>query len=313
MQHLPHAFHALTAATTLLIELLLVWAAFLPRRFRLVLFAVVTSLQIGIIVTANYAFLNYLVLLLGVLLVDDVAVRRSLVRLTLCVGAGSRSSLEAVEPHNELLRRLKHRARRLLQRFNRSLAAAGSEANTIALESIQPAFYANPRRPAIFRLRAFLPKTRMGFLAIVFYATLLQFPLVSAQDLPAVLKWPAVFLEPFRFANGYGLFAVMTRQRFEIEFQGTLDGETYIPYPFRYKPQNPKQPPGIYAPYQPRFEWNLWFASLSNLNRNRWVLRAAAGLLRAEPDVLNLRMLNPILRKAKYSWRGQTSGGQASA
>src|ERR1019366_5515928 len=31
---------------------------------------------------------------------------------------------------------------------------------------------------------------------------------------------------------------------------------------FRYKPQDPSTRPGIYAPYQPRFDWNLWFASL---------------------------------------------------
>src|SRR5215813_8526118 len=43
----------------------------LPRRFRITCFCIVTSLQIGIILTANYAFLNYLVLSLGFLLLDD--------------------------------------------------------------------------------------------------------------------------------------------------------------------------------------------------------------------------------------------------
>lgn len=56
----------------------------------------------------------------------------------------------------------------------------------------------------------------------------LQFPTLGSQGLPSVLTWPARVLEPFRFANSYGLFAVMTRQRCEIEFQGTLDGETYV-------------------------------------------------------------------------------------
>ena len=61
----------------------------------------------------------------------------------------------------------------------------------------------------------------------------------------------------------YGLFAVMTANRYEIEFQGSRDGTTWIPYPFRYKPQDVRERPGIYAPYQPRFEWNLWFSSLA--------------------------------------------------
>ncbi len=35
---------------------------------------------------------------------------------------------------------------------------------------------------------------------------------------------PIEALEPFRIANQYGLFAVMTRGRYEIEFQGSNDG-----------------------------------------------------------------------------------------
>src|SRR5690242_9112481 len=71
VQHLPHWYHAGTVILTLLVELVLVWALFLPRRFRIACFVVVTALQVGIIATANYAFLNYLVLALGVLLLDD--------------------------------------------------------------------------------------------------------------------------------------------------------------------------------------------------------------------------------------------------
>ena len=63
--------HATTVAVTLIVELALVWLVFLGRRARLVCFVVVTTLQVGIIATANYAFLNYLVLSLGFLLLDD--------------------------------------------------------------------------------------------------------------------------------------------------------------------------------------------------------------------------------------------------
>src|SRR5260370_3723808 len=79
-------------------------------------------------------------------------------------------------------------------------------------------------------------------------------------------RWttPVVALEPFRIANRYGLFAMMTRGRYEIEFQGSDDGQTWLGYPFRFKPQDPSKPPGNYAPYQPRIDWNLLFASLSS-------------------------------------------------
>jgi hypothetical protein len=278
VQHLPHAFHAFTTLATLVIELLLVWAVFLPRRYRLLLFALVTPLQIGIIATANYAFLNYLVLLLGVLLVDDVAIKRGLAHLSRFTRPRSYAPTGTAEPLNRLLVRLKLATLRLVRRTSHALAQARIESKVAA-------------RP---RLNELLCRIQVVFLALVFYATLLRFPLMMSAELPMALRWPAEVLEPFRFANSYGLFAVMTRERYEIEFQGTLDGETYVPYPFRYKPQNPKTAPGIYAPYQPRFEWNLWFASLSNANRNPWVLRAAAGLLRAEPAVLELFAFDPF-------------------
>src|SRR5438876_294110 len=78
VQHLPHWFHASSAYATLALELGLVWMLFLPRRWRIVCFFIVTPWQIGVILTANYTFLNYLVLALGVLLLDDCFVLRLL-------------------------------------------------------------------------------------------------------------------------------------------------------------------------------------------------------------------------------------------
>ena len=71
VQHLPHWFHASSVFATLVLELALVWMLFLPRRWRIVCFFIVTPWELGIILTANYTFLNYLVLTLGFLLLDD--------------------------------------------------------------------------------------------------------------------------------------------------------------------------------------------------------------------------------------------------
>ena len=71
-------------------------------------------------------------------------------------------------------------------------------------------------------------------------------------------------LEPFRIANEFGLFAVMTRDRYEIEFQGSRDGRPGRPIRSATSRKTFMPPPRIYAPYQPRFDWNLWFASLGN-------------------------------------------------
>src|ERR1700726_957393 len=71
VQQLPHWFHASAVVYTLATELVFVWMLFLPRRFRILCFCIVTPFEISIILTANYTFLNYLVFLLGFLLFDD--------------------------------------------------------------------------------------------------------------------------------------------------------------------------------------------------------------------------------------------------
>jgi len=126
----------------------------------------------------------------------------------------------------------------------------------------------------------------------IFYATLAQMVwMVRPWPLPTT---PVSALEPFRIANRYGLFGIMTRGRYEIEFQGSDDAQTWLVYPFRFKPQDPAKPPGIYAPYQPRFDWNLWFASLSSWRQEPIVVRTEQSLLRGDADVLLLFAGNPF-------------------
>lgn len=86
----------------------------------------------------------------------------------------------------------------------------------------------------------------------------------------------------------------MTWKRYEIEFQGSDDDKQWTAYPFRNKPQDPAEAPLIYAPYQPRFDWNLWFASLGEWRDNPWVLHAEQLLLSDDKDVLSLFAANPF-------------------
>ena len=231
VQHFPHGYHAFTVVFTLAVELLIVWAVFLPRRFRIACCAVVTALQAGIIATANYAFLNYLVLVLGVLLLDD----------------------------------------RLLARLRLTL----------------------PAEAAIRPVRAWWRRTEAVALGVALYVTVAAFvgPFVGGLG---ALDAPVRLLAPFRIANRYGLFAVMTPARYEIEFQGSRDGRTWVAYPFRFKPQELSAAPEIYAPYQPRFEWNLWFASLGPWEDSRWVVLAQQRLIEGSPSVLQLFRHDPF-------------------
>jgi lipase maturation factor 1 len=67
-----------------------------------------------------------------------------------------------------------------------------------------------------------------------------------------------------------------------------------VAYPFRYKPQDVHKAPGIYAPYQPRFDWNLWFASLGSWREYSIVPRTEMRLLSNGADVLDLFANNPF-------------------
>jgi len=254
-QHLPHGFQASIALTTLIIELGLVWLMFAPRRLRLILFFVVTPFQIGIILTANLAFLNHLVLSLGILLLDD--------RFLLAAARSIRRRLRLWTP----------------------------EAQSARVEPV----LADNRGPGILQAAWHRASTAVvgAILIWIFYATTAELLTMLAPSLPLPSS-PIAALEPFRIADQYGLFAVMTTARYEIEFQGSNDGRTWVAYPFRYKPQRLDQPPRIYAPYQPRFDWNLWFATLGAWRQYPWVVRTEVLLLRNDPAVISLFRGNPF-------------------
>jgi lipase maturation factor 1 len=134
-------------------------------------------------------------------------------------------------------------------------------------------------------------RVEAGILGVALYTTVVAF-FIGRSD--SILALPHRLLAPFRIANAYGLFAVMTPARYEIEFQGSNDGSNWTAYQFRYKPQDPQEWPGFYAPYQPRFEWNLWFASLDSWQANPWVVLTEERLLEGSSDVLGLFRRDPF-------------------
>ncbi|RAP37748.1 hypothetical protein DID80_03530 [Candidatus Marinamargulisbacteria bacterium SCGC AAA071-K20] len=108
-------------------------------------------------------------------------------------------------------------------------------------------------------------------------------------------------MQPFHLVNGYGLFANMTTQRNEIIIEGSYDGKTWQAYEFRYKPGDPKRAPQWSQPHQPRLDWQMWFASLSNYQHQPWYINFVFRLLQNEPVVTSLLLNNPFQTKApKY-------------
>lgn len=130
------------------------------------------------------------------------------------------------------------------------------------------------------------------------------------------VDWPRPMItlykaaSPFRTFNGYGLFAVMTKERPEIIVEGSRDGAHWIPYEFKWKPGNLYQPPGLVAPFQPRLDWQMWFAALGTYQENPWFIGFLFRLLEGSPEVLGLLGSNPFgdippryVRAALYDYR----------
>jgi len=114
------------------------------------------------------------------------------------------------------------------------------------------------------------------------------------------LPWPSIVtnlaeaLQPLRIVNAYGLFAVMTPSRPEIIVEGSDDGSTWQAYEFRWKPGDVNRAPAFVAPHQPRLDWQMWFAALSDSRRQPWFQNFLVRLLQGSPEVLALLERNPF-------------------
>ena len=258
VQHLPHWFQASQPGATLVMELGLVWMLVLPRRWRIVCFFIVTAWQIR---RHSHRELHLSQL-------PGAAAWRSAAGRPFSA-AGDAGAAEAAD-----------------------IAAA----ETPALSRWQPRHHespesaegdtaARPRRGALRRhilLRALKLALTSVMLFWIFYATTVQMIWILLPRLPLPTS-PVAALEPFRIANRYGLFAVMTAAVTRSSSRAPTTGRHWVAYPFRYKPQDSSKAPSIYAPYQPRFEWNLWFASLGTWRDNLIVPSTEVRLLTGDP------------------------------
>lgn len=143
----------------------------------------------------------------------------------------------------------------------------------------------------------FVPR---GFLAAVAFSIFLLSVVPLAGSFRRPIPMPDLLIgaygsiAPFRTINGYGLFAVMTKERREIAVQGSEDGITWKEYVFRFKPGDSRRAPGWVAPYMPRLDWQMWFAALGNIEQNPWFLHFLRRLLEGSPSVNELLEENPF-------------------
>jgi len=138
------------------------------------------------------------------------------------------------------------------------------------------------------------PKLLSGTFKIVACAivilSLFELPGMFFETDSAIVRLAA----PFGIVNTYGLFAVMTTTRPEILVEGSNDGNNWLAYGFPFKPGDLNRTPRWVAPYQPRLDWQMWFAALSAGRIPPWFENFMVRLLQGSPEVMVLLSYNPF-------------------
>lgn len=105
--------------------------------------------------------------------------------------------------------------------------------------------------------------------------------------------------DPFNLVNTYGAFGTVGKERLNVVFEGTTDNDStdnanWKPYIYKGLPVRlDKNPPQI-APYQPRLDWQMWFASMSSPTQYSWTYNLIWKLLHNDPNALRLFADNPF-------------------
>jgi hypothetical protein len=104
---------------------------------------------------------------------------------------------------------------------------------------------------------------------------------------------------PLDLVNTYGAFGSVGRERLEIVFEGTDDAlitATRNGRNTNLKPSRgiPDRRPPFVAPYQPRIDWQIWFAAMASPADYPWTLHLVWKLLHNDHATLSLLANNPF-------------------
>ena len=105
--------------------------------------------------------------------------------------------------------------------------------------------------------------------------------------------------DPLDLVNTYGAFGSVGRERLNVIFEGTSDAVAddtahWKAYPYQGLPVDLARRPPQIAPYQPRLDWQMWFAAMGTPGQYQWTLHLTWKLLHNDPGVLGLFAGNPF-------------------
>jgi hypothetical protein len=298
LHHLPHAALAAGVVVNHIVEVVLPWFAFGPRRLRLIAALGMAGFQIVLIASGNLAFLNWLTLVPVLALLDDDL----LVRL---VPRRLRDRLRArmsARPRD---------ARQLAVGFGVTLAAilvwtvllSGLGATTqvvLACVVIAAAIVGVRRWPHLVTWRREPPEPIDGHqLLVACLAALIAFksaPVIAnlASNRQAMNR----SYDQLALVNTYGAFGSVGDLRHELVIEGTRDLDTsaarWSAYELPCKPGDLARRPCVLGPYHLRLDWLIWFAAMNDKPRDPWVLHLAWKLLDGDRSIRKLLAVDPF-------------------
>ena len=221
---LPSWFDQFSLISMYGIELILPILLFFPGNLRRIAVFGQIILQIAILLSGNYGFFNLLTLCLCIPLLDDKTMPKCFLKFC-----------------NQSIN-------------NKNGIGIGINSNnrSLAVNLFQKTF--------LIVAWFFFTVTTYGHLARDIKGNQLD-PIFEIDT-----KWTDKYINivrPTRAFNSYGLFRVMTTTRPEIIIEGSLDGNTWDPYTFKYKPTDPNLTPPYAGFHMPRIDWQMWFEGLN--------------------------------------------------
>ncbi|HBZ68912.1 MAG TPA: membrane protein [Deltaproteobacteria bacterium] len=105
--------------------------------------------------------------------------------------------------------------------------------------------------------------------------------------------------ESLALVNTYGAFGSVGRERLTVVFEGTDAPEpgkdaVWKEYPYLAQPVAQDERPRQIAPYQPRLDWQMWFAAMGSPARYPFTLNLVWKLLHNDAGALSLFRSNPF-------------------
>lgn len=315
--HLPVWILRLSAVFTNVSGILLPFLFFVPiRGIRITSFAIQIFLQIFIVLTGNYNFVNMLVVTLLISLLDDSfffgktkksdGVFRSVLSIValliipLCVIALV-SVLYTFTLTNDM-------------EVNAKIAFSKDQFNNAIKNMVAPTIIIGITSLSLTSLRAMVNTIRsdkagfskfLGMVSTLFYS-IMAIVIFAGSTVPLqslhkstnyTINHPlrTVYnrLGKLHALNSYGnLFTKMTGVdggRLEIILEGAASIEgPWSELNFMYKPGNVNHSLPFVAPYSPRLDWQLWWAAQSTYDKQPWLLSLAHRILTGKTEVLAL-------------------------